>query len=267
MKRGRKPIRLGLFGFGRTGHWVAHELIATPGVELPWVIRSGDKHAGEYASRLCGFQRDTGMIHSIEEISSRFFRKHRVDAIIDFSSSETVHSYAGHVPDGLAVVWAISNYCAADEKVLRKMAERCPVLRSPNISMGINAVMLAAQILRRLLPDADVQIVEEHFKDKADISGTAVRLARKLGLDPKTDIRSVRAGGIVGRHEVIFGLPHQTLRLVHESISRSAFGRGALMAARMLIGRKPGLYKLDQLLHDNMVEAVRSMEKVRTPRR
>jgi 4-hydroxy-tetrahydrodipicolinate reductase len=64
----------------------------------------------------------------------------------------------------------------------------------------------------------------------------------------KDEINSIRAGGIVGKHEVIFGFPYQTVRLIHESISREAFGNGALFVAQNLATKKVGLYNFEDVL-------------------
>ena len=93
----------------------------------------------------------------------------------------------------------------------------------------------------------DIEIIEEHFKGKDGVSGTAVKIAEILNLD-KTNINSVRAGGIVGKHEIIFGFPYQTVRLIHESISREAFGNGVVFVANNIIDKKEGLYNFEDLL-------------------
>jgi 4-hydroxy-tetrahydrodipicolinate reductase len=100
--------------------------------------------------------------------------------------------------------------------------------------------------LKKIAPWVDIEIVEEHFKEKKDISGTAIKIAEGLDLE-KSGINSVRAGGIVGKHEVIFGFPYQTVRLIHESISREAFGNGVLFIAENLINKKNGFYKFEDI--------------------
>jgi len=65
---------------------------------------------------------------------------------------------------------------------------------------------------------------------------------------PVNDIKSIRAGGIIGRHEILFGFPFQTVRLLHESISREAFGNGALFAALAIVDKEKGLYSMEDLL-------------------
>ena len=90
-------------------------------------------------------------------------------------------------------------------------------------------------------------VVEEHFRTKKEVSGTAKKIAHALSLEEEL-IKSIRAGGIIGRHEVIFGFPYQTVRLIHEAISREAFGSEALFAAQNLIGKPKGLYSMEDIL-------------------
>ncbi|MNY51286.1 4-hydroxy-tetrahydrodipicolinate reductase [compost metagenome] len=88
---------------------------------------------------------------------------------------------------------------------------------------------------------------EEHFKKKEGTSGTAIKIAEALDVE-KENINSVRAGGIVGKHEVIFGFPYQTVRLIHESISREAFGSGVVFVAENLKDKQKGLYNFEDIL-------------------
>ena len=106
---------------------------------------------------------------------------------------------------------------------------------------------MASKILKLIAPYTDIEVIEEHFNAKKQVSGTAKVIARSLGLQEET-IKSIRAGGIVGRHEVIFGFPYQTVRLVHESIAREALGNGALFAAMNIMNQPNGLYAMEDLL-------------------
>jgi 4-hydroxy-tetrahydrodipicolinate reductase len=72
-------------------------------------------------------------------------------------------------------------------------------------------------------------------------------MARTLDLD-EARITSLRLGGIVGHHEVVFGFPHQTVRLTHDSIRREAFGTGAAFALRELRQREAGFYTMEELI-------------------
>jgi len=131
-------------------------------------------------------------------------------------------------------------------------------LCSPNITLGINFLIMAAKLLRSIAPFADVEILEQHFREKPEVSGTARKIAETLAIDGER-ITSLRLGGIVGHHEVIFGFPYQTVRLIHESIRREAFGTGAAFALSQLADKKKGFYSFEDLLmqkvRDQLLEA------------
>ena len=243
-----KKIRVGLLGFGKTGKLVANEFLTDETFSLSWVMRRRDTDRHKYASRLLGHEFDAGKIITEEDIDENFCAVNPVDILIDFSSSSNVNLYSRIAVKGTPIVSAISNYEPEDMLVLESFAETAPVMYSPNITLGINVLMVAAQILQKITPHADIEIVEEHFRDKPEISGTAKKIARVLNLSDEKHINSIRVGGIVGRHEIIFGLPNQTIRLSHESISRAAFGQGAIFAAKALIGQPEGMYTMETII-------------------
>jgi 4-hydroxy-tetrahydrodipicolinate reductase len=158
---------------------------------------------------------------------------------------------------GIRIVSAISHYSAEQAAVLQSVADQTAVLHSANITVGVNFLLVAAQVLRDFAPHADIEVVEEHFRAKKGVSGTALRIANVLGIK-RAHIKSIRAGGIVGRHEVIFGMPNQTVRMAHESISRSAFGRGALLAAKWIATRPPGMYSMEAIVSESMARTLKS---------
>jgi 4-hydroxy-tetrahydrodipicolinate reductase len=171
-----------------------------------------------------------------------------VDALVDFSSRESIHAYGEEVRErGITLVSAISAYSEYDIAYARTLGQNTRVLCSPNITLGINFLIVAAKLLRKIAPFADVEILEQHFREKSEISGTARKIAETLEVDGER-ITSLRLGGIVGHHEVIFGFPHQTVRLTHESIRREAFGTGAAFALEQLSNCGNGFYTFDDLL-------------------
>ena len=246
----RSLLRVGLIGFGRTGRDVAKLLLTDDGMRLEWVIRRSDTLEHRSVPEFLDVEADEpGIIHSARQISPHtLLDRFPVDVIIDFSSETGLDYYGDEAAArGIAIVTAISRYSEAKQRQLERLARTTRVLWSPNITLGINFMLLAAQSLHRIAPGADVQIVEEHFRDKAEVSGTALRLARALDL-PDNAVHMIRAGGIIGVHEVLFGFPAQTVRLRHEAISREAFGNGAMFAARHVVDREPGLYRMEDLL-------------------
>jgi 4-hydroxy-tetrahydrodipicolinate reductase len=257
LNEGKTPIRVGLFGFGKTGKAVASVLLKDPNIRLEWVMRKS--HILEHRSvpEFLGIEsNEPGLIYSINELSaSELFEKFPVDAIIDFSSEEGVQFYVETaVKKGIAIVTAISSYSPRTIKYLEKLSSETKVLWSPNITLGINFMILAAKTLKHIAPQADIEIVEEHFKIKSEISGTAQQISKALDLGSE-NIKSIRAGGIIGVHQIIFGFPFQTVRLKHESISREAFGNGAKFAVNELLGRENGFYTMEQLLGPHFIES------------
>lgn len=236
-------IKVGLMGYGKAGKAVASVLAADPRYQLSWVLRR--------QSEANAHMEDNPLIPVVGMNGlnlSSWLDAHPVDAIVDFSQASSVQWYASEVEARqIMLVTAISNYSDESLELLRSMGKQTKVLCSPNITLGINFLMLAAKLLRKIAPFADVEVVEQHFREKPEVSGTAKKIAQTLNLS--TDrVTSLRVGGIVGHHEVIFGFPHQTVRLTHDSIRREAFGTGAAYALEALRLCPTGFYSFDDLL-------------------
>ncbi|MDR2700637.1 MAG: dihydrodipicolinate reductase [Nitrososphaerota archaeon] len=243
-------MRVGLFGFGKTGKAAATVLLQSKEADLCWVIRKTTNLQHRSVPEFLGITDDNqGLIFAKDECTfSELFEKQPVDVIIDFSSADAVLEYGPEAASrGISIVTAISAYPESTVTFMKILSEQTRVLWSPNITIGINFLMIAAKVLKSIAPYTDIELIEEHFKNKQEISGTAIKISQSLSLSHE-DIKSVRAGGIVGRHEIIFGFPYQTVRLIHESISREAFGTGALFAAKSVLGRENGFYCMDDML-------------------
>lgn len=243
-------MKVGLFGFGKAGKAIATTILQCEEAHLSWVIRETEVLQCRSVSEFLGVTDDgQGLIYSKNELSpAQLFDKHPVDVIIDFSCADAILAYGDEAAKrGIAIVTSIPTYPPSTIDFLKYLSQKTRVLWSPNITIGINLLIAVAKILKTVAPYADVEIIEEHFKDKKEISGTAVKISEALSLHDM-NIKSVRAGGIVGRHEIIFGFPYQTIRLIHESITREAFGTGALFAAKNIINKKNGLYSMENLL-------------------
>lgn len=243
-------MKVGLMGFGKTGKAVATILLQSEETKLQWVVRRSHTLEHRSVPEFLGItSKEPGLIYSSEEYSAaELIKRLPVDVIIDFSSQEGIDYYGHDAADqGIAIVSAISSYDPEKIVLLNQLAQQTRLLWSPNITIGINFLIIAAKILKKIAPYTDIEIIEEHFKAKPEISGTARKIADALSL-PEEDIKVVRAGGIIGVHEILFGFPYQTVRLRHESISREAFGNGVLFAAQHLIGKPNGLYTMEDLL-------------------
>lgn len=244
-------IRVGLIGFGKTGKEVAKAIYEDNQSELIWIKVSQERTPEQVIPELASAGITEGNIPSFlaseEDFESAVLNRN-VDVIIDFSVEENLEQVLGvAIRHKIPYVSAVSHYSTESRLKLNKASERIPVIWAPNITVGINFLFLASKAFKIANPQVDIQISEEHFREKAGVSGTALRLADMLG-EPSESINSVRAGGIVGIHEVLFGSQNETIRLRHESISRRAFGNGALFAARHLLQRKAGMYTMEEFI-------------------
>ena len=236
-------MTVGLMGYGKAGQAVARILANDPRYQLQWIMRRSappDSHMDE---------RPEIPVVGLDELDlEQWLDEHPVQAIVDFSDASSVARYGEIVARrGIMLVTAISSYDDEQLAFVKRLGDKTRVMSSPNITLGINFLMLSARLLRTIAPFADVEIVEQHFRDKPEVSGTARKLAEKLDVDPD-NVVSLRVGGIVGHHEVIFGFPHQTVRLIHDSIRREAFGTGAAFALAELAQCDVGFHSLDDLM-------------------
>lgn len=119
--------------------------------------------------------------------------------------------------------------------------------------------MLAANLLQMVAPHADIEIVEEHFWMKKGVTTTAKIIAKSLGVG-EGEIKSIRAGGIVGTHEVVFAFPSPTVRLRHESVNPEAFGESALFCAGQMEFLSSGLCTMEDLLIPAYIENARHLQ-------
>jgi 4-hydroxy-tetrahydrodipicolinate reductase len=145
-------------------------------------------------------------------------------------------------------------------------AEQVPVLRAANTSLGVALLADLVERAARLLgPDWDIEIAERHHRMKTDApSGTALMLGEAAARSRGTPLRaergrdgtglkrepgavgfaSLRGGTVAGDHDVMFLGPDERLILSHRAESRMIFARGALAAARFLVGQPAGLYSM-----------------------
>ena len=172
----------------------------------------------------------------------------------------------------IAHVIGTTGLSTEDEAKLRAAARHAPIVKSGNMSLGVNLLAaLVRRAARALGPDFDIEIVEMHHRHKVDApSGTALLLGRAAaegrGIDlgqtavyareghtgarPQGAIgfQSLRGGSVVGDHVVILAGEGERLELAHRAESRGLFARGALKAALWARGRKPGLYSMSDVL-------------------
>jgi 4-hydroxy-tetrahydrodipicolinate reductase len=197
------------------------------------------------------------------------------DVVIDFStpdaSVELARACAGR--GGPALVIGSTGLSPEQDAEILKAAKRVAIVRSGNFSLGVNILIgLVEHAAQRLdAHDWDIEVLEAHHRRKADApSGTALMLGeaaadgrgveladvraapwngitgpREAG---KIGFASLRAGGVIGEHTVVFASEDESLTLSHSAIDRSLFAKGAVAAAAWVRSRKPGLYDMQDVL-------------------
>ena len=174
-----------------------------------------------------------------------------VDAIIDFSLHQATAATLDFAKKRrIPAVIAATGHTDGEIMNILEASEQIPVFRSVNLSPAMAIVANAAANAARAFPDADISVTEIHGKAKRDRpSGTAIMLsdAVKSVRGSGIDVTSVRCGSIPGIHEVRICTGYGMLTLTHEVYDRAEYAEGALRAAEFLVGKKPGLYGMDQL--------------------
>ncbi len=249
-------LRLILSGCnGRMGRAVERLCAAQPDVEIAAgfdLLGTGERDFPVFSSP-AGFQGQAG-------------------ALIDFSSPAALPALLEFCTDRrIPAVLATTGYSQEQLDAIDHAAERIPIFRSANMSLGVNVLLeLVRQAAATLGADYDIEIVEKHHNKKLDApSGTALMLAdaaasalpwqpeyvydrhsvRKARDKAEIGISSVRGGGIVGDHDVIFAGENEVITLSHSAMSREVFASGAIRAARFLSGvEAPGLYSMAHLV-------------------
>ena len=245
-------MKVGMIGFGKTGRAVATVLLQSEAIQLQWVVRQSNLLEHRSVSEYLGIRMKTtepALIYSKDEFdAATLLDKFPVDVIVDFSSEDGLDYYGeAAAKRGVRIVSAVSQYPQAQIDKLHELAKSTCVMHSPNITLGVNFQIIAAKILKNIAPYTDIEIIETHFKTNPETSGTAKVIARALDV-PEENIKSLRAGGIIGSHEILFGFPYQTVRLSHDSISREAFGSGIIFAIENLKDKIHGFYSMEDLL-------------------
>ncbi len=248
-------MKLGLIGFGKAGKAVATLIIQNGEHSLEWVLKRSSHLENRSISEFLGLstRNKAGQIYSSSSIEiNEFLDKYPVDYIIDFSTETGIYYYGKAASQrGINIISAISHYSKKEMQLLNTLSKEIIVFWSPNITLGVNYLLFAAKSLKEIAPWVEIEVIEEHFKAKSGVSGTALKIAKVLNLE-QSQVNSIRVGGIVGRHEIVFGFPFQTVRLIHESVSREAFGNGILYVIDNIKDKNKGFYNFEDILTKNI---------------
>lgn len=198
------------------------------------------------------------------------------DVIIDFSSAVAVDGLLDYcIENRMPVVLCTTGLSAEQLEKVKKASESTAILKSANMSLGINLLMKVLKDVAPILADNgfDIEIVEKHHNLKLDApSGTAIALADSVNdafdADNKYEyvydrssrrekrpvkeigLSAVRGGTIVGDHDVIFAGQDEVITFSHTAYSKALFARGAVSAAKFLAGKPAGIYNMSNVIDE-----------------
>jgi len=267
-----------LLGLGRTGTVVAEQLINSPKFDLVSVVaKPGSSRVGRPLREFISYDNDNEVtIANAYDLSNEFEQK-RFKVAIDFTAPEATLKNAHVLAEkGVNIVIGTTGFNNMQLHELKKLVEEYKIglVYAPNISVGINLLLSMVKTMARLIPHYDVEITETCHRDEKDSpSGTALQIAdelsvikgmarnQKLAIGRKSSstkekseigIHSIRAGGNVGVHKVLFAGEADEIEITHRSYSRAIFAEGALKAASFISNLKGFFHMEDVLLFERM---------------
>lgn len=196
----------------------------------------------------------------------------KADVIIDFSSPKDLSQMLDFAKrENIGIVLCTTGFSKEELALINETAKEIPILRSANMSVGINLITKLLQEAAKVLTEAgfDIEIVEKHHNKKVDApSGTALALAdamnevlnneyeykydrttqREMRSKKEIGFSTVRGGTIVGEHEVIFAGIDEVIEIKHTAYSKAIFAKGAVQAAKYIPGKSAGMYSMNDLI-------------------
>ena len=254
---------------GRMGRALTRVISETTGAVLTGALEApGSALLGKDAGVLAGLpENGVKLSADLWSLSSN------ADGILDFTvPGATIANVAIAAERGLVHVIGTTGLSASDDAVIKSVTQRAIVVKSGNMSLGVNLLAaLVKRVAKTLDEDFDIEILEMHHNKKVDVpSGTALMLGRAAaegrgvdlaqrsvrGRDGVTGARgkgdigfaALRGGTVVGDHHVIFAGTAERIELAHKAEDRMIFARGALKAALWARGKKAGLYSMADVL-------------------
>ena len=255
---------------GRMGRTLVQMIDAMPGAVLQAAIeREGSPALGQDAGQLAGLA-PSGIVITSDTAAALA----GADGIIDFSTPATSARLAGLAADaGIVHVIGTTGCSAEDDAAIAEAAEGAVIVKSGNMSLGVNLLASMVEMAARALPEEafDIEILEMHHRHKVDApSGTALLLGTAAASGRLVDLgeasvrvrdghtgprapgtigfATLRGGSVIGEHSVVFAGEGERIEFVHRAEDRSIFARGALRAALWARGQAPGLYSMRDVL-------------------
>ena len=262
--------KIGVVGCGgRMGRMLVTEIAATEGC----AVAGGSEAPGSgYVNQDIGELAGLGRIGvPIGETVDKLMRDS--DVVLEFTSPPATAEHAALAAKlGKAIVIGTTGLSPEQGDVVREAARSIPIVWAPNMSLGVNVLLsVVEEVARRLGPDWDIEIMEMHHRGKVDApSGTALALGQAAAAGREVVLEQVeqrardgitgprrrgdigfaalRGGDVTGDHHVVFAGAGERLELIHRATTRAIYAKGAVRAARWVVGKPAGLYGLKEVL-------------------
>jgi 4-hydroxy-tetrahydrodipicolinate reductase len=240
---------------GRMGQTIGRMVKESPGFEL---VGGVDLKPGSF------FGVDIVESQKLEHI----LKSRKPEVLIDFTIAHAaVENVKTAAKNNVAVVIGTTGFTPEQKADMVKAIEgHIPAVISSNFSVGVNIFWQLVRDAAKLLKEYDIEVIEGHHRNKKDApSGTAKTILQILDEEVGTrkklygregmmergneiGVHVIRGGDIVGDHKVMFSKNFETIELSHRAYDRSVFASGALRATRWVVGKKPGLYGMNDVL-------------------
>ena len=237
------------------------------------LIRSANKNKSFKIVSLTENKNINKKISGIKPITNSEKAYKKANIIIDFTVPKcTLEILKIALKQKKKVVIGTTGFTKKEENLIKKISKKIPILKAGNMSLGINLLMYLTEITSKSLGKNFLsKIYEVHHKHKKDYpSGTALMLGsgvakgknkdfysmigkkylnkKSFPYGKKINFNSIRRGDVIGEHEVTFSSGKEIVTLNHESFDRALYSEGALLAAKWLFNKRPGLYSMRDLL-------------------
>ena len=254
---------------GRMGKMITQGVVTQSDMQLVGAIEySGHPQLGEDVGEVAGVGTiGVPISDNLSEILDE------ADVVVEFTAPSASIEHLRNVVDaGKTMVLATTGFTEAELAEVQELAQNIPCVMAPNMSVGVNVMLQAIQLVAKALgDDYDVEVIEAHHNQKADSpSGTALRIAEVLaealnrnlaevgvygrhgmvGARPEKEIgiHAIRGGDISGDHTVLYAGAGERIEITHRAHTREAFAKGAIRAARWVVDAPKGLHDIAEVL-------------------
>jgi 4-hydroxy-tetrahydrodipicolinate reductase len=254
---------------GKMGGRIASIINMTDGIEVAAAVeKAGHPVIGQDVGEILGLgKKGVPISAGLESVIGKG------DVVIDFTHHEaSVEHLRIAAENKKAIVIGTTGFSADQMAKIREMAAKTRCVLAPNMSVGVNVMFKVLEYVTGIVgEDFDIEIIEAHHNLKKDApSGTAMKMAQIIAASLKRDldkeavyerkgmigartkseigIQTIRAGDIVGEHWIIYGGLGERLEFIHRAHSRDNFAKGAVRAAKWIVGQPNGFYDMQDVL-------------------